>query len=143
MNNPNYASAAQRGTVTGQIVINDTFNPNASASNLWVGVEQQPAVTINNVYDFQLWMKPYEFWTKTDANGNFVISNVIAGNNYTLYAFGPGASGMFMSQNQNGGNPGNHLCFAVIPVHGGGDGRRDEQSGDGDVDAHARRADGF
>ena len=106
MNNTNYAPAAQRGTVTGQIVINDTYNPNASASNLWVGVEQQPAVTINNVYDFQLWMKPYEFWTKSDANGNFVISNVIAGNNYTLYAFGPGAEGMFMSKNQNGGNPG-------------------------------------
>ena len=106
MNNENYASAAQRGTVTGQIVINDAFNPNASASNLWVGVEQQPAYTGNNVYDFQLWSKPYEFWTKTDANGNFVISNVIAGNNYTLYAFGPGASGMLMSKNQNGGNPG-------------------------------------
>jgi fibronectin type 3 domain-containing protein/regulation of enolase protein 1 (concanavalin A-like superfamily) len=106
MNNPNYASAAQRGTVTGQIVINDAYDPNASASNLWVGVEQQPAFTGNNAYDFQLWSKPYEFWTKTDANGNFVISNVIAGNNYTLYAFGPGASGMFMSKNQNGGNPG-------------------------------------
>jgi rhamnogalacturonan endolyase len=106
MNNPNYAPAAQRGLVTGQIVINDPYNPNASASNLWVGVEQQPSVTINNVYDFQLWMKPYEFWTKSDANGNFVISNVIAGNNYTLYAFGPGAEGMFMSKNQNGGYPG-------------------------------------
>ena len=106
MNNPNYAPAAQRGTVTGQIVVNDTFNPNASASNLWVGVVQQPAVTINNVYDFQLWEKPYQFWTRSDANGNFIISNVIAGNNYTLYAFGPGAEGMFMSQNQNGGNPG-------------------------------------
>ena len=106
MNNTNYASAAQRGTVTGQIVINDTYNPGASASNLWVGVVQQPAVTINNVYDFQLWMKPYQFWTKSDANGNFVISNVIAGNNYTLYAFGPGAEGMFMSKNQTGGTPG-------------------------------------
>jgi rhamnogalacturonan endolyase len=106
MNNPNYAPASQRGTVAGQMVINDTFNPNASESNLWVGVVQQPAVTINNVYDFQLWMKPYQFWTKTDANGNFVISNVIAGNNYTLYAFGPGASGMFMSQNQSGGSLG-------------------------------------
>jgi rhamnogalacturonan endolyase len=105
MNNANYASATQRGTVTGNIVINDSYNPGASASNLWVGVEQQPA-TIDNVYDFQLWMKPYEFWTKTDANGNFVISNVVAGNNYTLYAFGPGAEGMFMSKNQTGGNPG-------------------------------------
>jgi rhamnogalacturonan endolyase len=106
MNNANYAPASQRGTVTGQIVINDAFNPNASASNLWVGVVQQPAVTINNVYDFQLWEKPYQFWTRSDANGNFVISNVIAGNNYTLYAFGPGAEGEFMSQNQTGGNPG-------------------------------------
>jgi rhamnogalacturonan endolyase len=106
MNNANYAPATQRGTVIGQIVINDAYNPSASASNLWVGVEQQPAVTINNVYDFQLWMKPYEFWTKSDANGNFIISNVVAGNNYTLYAFGPGAEGMFMSKNQNGGNPG-------------------------------------
>ncbi len=106
MNNANYAPAAQRGTVTGQIVINDAYNPSALASNLWVGVEQQPSVTINNVYDFQLWMKPYEFWTKSGANGNFVISNVIAGNNYTLYAFGPGAEGMFMSKNQDGGNPG-------------------------------------
>ena len=106
LNNANYASSAQRGTVTGQIVINDIYNPNASASNLWVGVEQQPAHTGNNAYDFQLWSKPYEFWTKADANGNFVISNVVAGNNYTLYAFGPGASGMFMSKNQNGGNPG-------------------------------------
>jgi rhamnogalacturonan endolyase len=106
LNNTNYASAVQRGTVTGQIIINDTYNPSASASNLWVGVEQQPAYTGNNVYDFQLWSKPYEFWTKTDANGNFVISNVVAGNNYTLYAFGPGASGEFMSKNQNGGNPG-------------------------------------
>jgi rhamnogalacturonan endolyase len=105
-NNANYAPASQRGVVTGQIVINDTFNPNASASNLWVGVVQQPAVTINNVYDFQLWEKPYQFWTRSDASGNFVISNVIAGNNYTLYAFGPGAEGMFMSKNQNGGNPG-------------------------------------
>ena len=115
MNNTNYASAAQRGTVMGQIIINDAYNPCASASNLWVGVEQQPAVTINNVYDFQLWEKPYEFWTKTDASGNFVISNVIVGNNYTLYAFGPGASGMFMSKNQNGGNPAVTYALPATP----------------------------
>ena len=115
MNNTNYASASQRGTVTGKIAINDTYNPNASASNLWVGVVQQPSVTINNVYDFQLWMKPYQFWVKSDANGNFTIPNVIAGSNYTLYAFGPGASGMFMSKNQTGGNPGITYALPVSP----------------------------
>jgi autotransporter-associated beta strand protein len=100
----NYAGAAQRGTVTGRIVISDTGNPNASGSNLWVGVVQQPA-TADNVYDFQLWYKPYQFWVKSDANGNFTIPSVIAGSNYTLYAFGQGANGTFMSQNQSGGNP--------------------------------------
>jgi len=104
LNNPNYAPAAQRGTVTGRLVIADPGNPNATASNLWVGLVRQPA-TVQNFYDFQQWEKPYQFWANSDASGNFVISNVIAGNNYTLYAFGPGAEGTFLSQNQTGGNP--------------------------------------
>jgi len=102
--NANYAPAANRGTVTGKIVIADSGNPNASAAGLWVGLAQQP-VTSTSTYDFQQWAKPYQFWTKTDANGNFAVSNVIAGANYTLYAFGPGAPGMFMSQTQTGGSP--------------------------------------
>ena len=102
--NANFAPASQRGAVSGQFVINDSGNPNVSASNLWVGVVQQPA-TVTGTYDFQLWMKPYQFWVKTDANGNFTIPNVIAGNNYTLYAFGQGANGTFFSQNPSGGTP--------------------------------------
>jgi len=102
--NANYASAGQRGTVSGQILINDAYNPNASASNLWVGVVLQPRVS-DGIYDFQQWAKPYQFWVKSGANGFFTISNVVAGNNYTLYAFGPGAAGTFMSQNQSGGSP--------------------------------------
>lgn len=99
-----YAGPASRGTVTGKMVINDPFNPNATASNLWVGLIRQPATSTSN-YDFQQWMKPYQFWVHTDANGNFSIPAVIAGSNYTLYAFGPGAGGTFMSQAQTGGNP--------------------------------------
>lgn len=102
--NANYGSAPQRGTVSGQLMINDAFNPNASASNLWVGVVQQPQVD-DGIYDFQQWAKPYQFWAKSGADGSFAISNVIAGSNYTLYAFGPGAAGTFMSQNQTGGAP--------------------------------------
>ena len=107
--NSYYAPAANRGTVTGQIVINDIYNPNASASNLWVGVEQQPNPASTITYDFQKWYKPYQFWVKTDANGNFTIPDVIAGANYTLYAFGPGAAGTFQSQAQTGGNAPNEL----------------------------------
>jgi len=104
LTNAAYAPATNRGTVSGQIVIADAYNPNASAAGLWVGVVQQPSTT-DGVYDFQDWCKPYQFWVKSDSNGNFTIPNVVATNNYTLYAFGPGAAGMFMSQHQSGGNP--------------------------------------
>ena len=113
--NSYYAPAAGRGTVGGKIVIADSFNPNASASNLWVGVEQQPNPASTITYDFQKWYKPYQFWVKTDANGNFTIPDVIAGANYTLYAFGPGAAGTFQSQNQTGGNPPNELDIPASP----------------------------
>jgi len=103
-NNANYTPASGRGTVTGTMIISDTGNPNASAAGLWVGVVQQPTNN-TSVYDFQEWTKAYEFWVKTDASGNFSIPNVIAGSNYTLYAFGPGAPGTFMSQPQTGGSP--------------------------------------
>ena len=102
--NTDYAGPANRGTVTGRIVINDTSNPNATAANLWVGLIKQP-VTSTGTYDFQQWMKPYQFWVHTDADGNFSVPAVIAGSNYTLYAFGQGANGTFMSQAQTGGSP--------------------------------------
>lgn len=114
--NPNYASAAQRGTVTGTMVVTDPYNPAATASNLWVGLVQQPT-TINGVYDFQQWEKPYQFWVRSDAGGNFSIPNVIAGANYTLYAFGPGAAGTFMSHAQNGGNPPLVYNLPASPFH--------------------------
>jgi rhamnogalacturonan endolyase len=101
-NNPDYALSAKRGTVTGKIVINDAYNPNASAANLWVGVVQQP-VTVNSIYDFQQWLKPYQYWVKSGTDGSFTIPAVISGSNYTLYAFGPGAPGTFISQSQTAG----------------------------------------
>lgn len=101
---PNYVPASGRGTVTGRFVIHDGGNPNVSASGLWVGLEQQPQ-TNNGTYDFQKWLRPYQFWVQTDLDGNFTIPNVIAGDNYTLWAYGPGAAGTFLSQHQKGGDP--------------------------------------
>jgi autotransporter-associated beta strand protein len=99
LNDSHYVQASGRGTVAGKLVISDTANPFASASNMWVGVAQQPSSTTSPApTDFQSWAKTYQFWTKTDANGNFTIPNVIAGTNYTLFAFGQGAIGQFQSQ---------------------------------------------
>jgi rhamnogalacturonan endolyase len=111
--NSNYVPTSGRGTVSGQIVISDSGNPSASAAKLLVNLVQQPP-TSNASYDFQEWMKPYQFWTTTDSNGNFTVPNVIAGTGYTLYAFGPGAEGTFMSQHQTGGDP--TLLFNVPTV---------------------------
>jgi hypothetical protein len=104
--NPAYVQQSGRGTVTGKIAINDSGNPNASAAGLWVGLAQTPSSTTNNA-DFQFFAKGYQYWVKTDANGNFTIPHVIAGANYILYAFGPGAIGLFASTTP----PGN-----VLPV---------------------------
>ena len=75
-----------------RIVISDPGNPNASAAGAWVGLEQQPQ-TIKGFYDFQKWLKAYQFWVQADEDGNFAVPNVIAGANYTLWAYGPGAAG--------------------------------------------------
>lgn len=95
--NSAYVPKSQRGTVAGTIKIADSGNPNASPGGLWVGVAQAPPSSETNA-DFQYWEKNLQFWVKTDTNGNFSIPNIVAGTNYTLFAFGPGAAGTFQSQ---------------------------------------------
>ena len=99
-----YVPAAGRGAVKGKFVIRDPGNPNASPAGLWVGLVEQPH-TIKGYYDFQKWLRPYQFFARTDAEGNFTIPHVLPGANYTLWAYGPGAAGTFLSQEQSGGKP--------------------------------------
>ena len=102
--NEHFVPASGRGVVKGKFVIRDSGNPNASAGGLWVGLQQQPQ-TYKGFYDFQKWSKTYQFWVKTEADGSFTIPYVIAGDNYLLWAFGPGAAGTFLSHKLAGGNP--------------------------------------
>ncbi len=89
--NTQYIKESGRGTVTGKLVISDAANPTASAANSWVGVAIPPQST-TGIADFQLWSKNYQFWVRTDADGNFTIPHVLLGT-YSLFAFGPGAAG--------------------------------------------------
>ena len=102
--NEHYVPAGGRGVVKGRFVISDSGNPNASAGGLWVGLQRQPQ-TYKGFYDFQKWSKTYQWWVKTEADGSFTIPHVIAGENYLLWAFGPGTSGTFLSQKLAGGSP--------------------------------------
>jgi len=112
--NAAYVQAAGRGTVTGHLVINDSGNPFASSAGMWVGVIQQPPST-TGVTDFQAWGKTYQYWVKADANGNFAIPHVVAGANYTLFAFGPGAIGLFESQPLTGTAPPISINYPAAP----------------------------
>ncbi len=89
--NPYYVKQSGRGTITGKLVISDPTDDSASAANMWIGAAIPPQST-TGITDFQLWSKNYQFWTKTDSDGNFTIPNVLPGT-YNLYAFGPGAAG--------------------------------------------------
>ncbi|MBA3937991.1 MAG: hypothetical protein H0X38_11050, partial [Planctomycetes bacterium] len=101
---PSFVPESGRGTVRGRLVIADRGDPQASAAGLWVGLQQQP-LTSRGIYDFQKWLKPYQFWVQTAADGSFSIPHVLAGANYTLWAYGTGAAGTFISQHQVGGDP--------------------------------------
>lgn len=91
-NNVDYVKESGRGTVTGKLIINDTTITNSiSAANMWVGVATPPKST-NGITDFQFWSKNFQFWVKTDANGNFTIPHILPGT-YNIYAFGPAAAG--------------------------------------------------
>jgi autotransporter-associated beta strand protein len=124
LNDSHWVPASGRGTVTGTLVISDSGNPLASASNMWIGVAIQPASTESPVpTDFQTWGKNLQFWTRTGANGSFSIPNVIPGSNYTLFAFGPGSIGQLQSQALTGAVPPYNITYPAtqfsVTVTGG------------------------
>ncbi len=143
--NPHYTPASGRSNVTGKLAISDPGNRNPAVAGTWVGLIQQPPTSSSPLfYDFQKWLKPYQFWAQTDSGGNFTIPDVIAGSNYTLWAYGPGASGTFMSQPQTGGTPPFETTGPATPLSDFRPLRRRDvhPAEHGDVDPQAGRRDG-
>lgn len=87
--NAAYPPAVQRGKISGTFLVNDPLKPKLTGANAWIGVAQPPPGG-----NWQFESMNYQFWVKTDANGNFTIPNVREGE-YTLYAFVTGAVGEF------------------------------------------------
>ena len=102
---PDFPPAAERGTVSGQIVLRDPLVPLTAISNLQVGLAapDYPArpggrgAFPPNV-DWQRDAKFYEFWTRADALGRFTLRHVRPGR-YTLHAFADGVLGEFAHTN--------------------------------------------
>jgi rhamnogalacturonan endolyase len=85
-----HPAASARGTVTGQLLVNDVLKPSLTGANAQIGLAA-PEATHGN---WQNQSKGYQYWAKADASGNFSLPAVRPGT-YTLYAFLDGAVGEF------------------------------------------------
>jgi rhamnogalacturonan endolyase len=88
----------ERGSVRGQMVVNDGPAPHATAANAWVGLAAPPYPGVGSgqpeTFDWQTDGKHYQYWSRADASGHFDILNARPGT-YTLYAYTDGVLGEF------------------------------------------------
>ncbi|KAL5705486.1 rhamnogalacturonan endolyase [Ranunculus cassubicifolius] len=90
-----FPSSDQRGSVSGTLLVQDTYMDDEyiPADSAYVGLALP-----GDVGSWQRESKGYQFWTRTDGDGNFIISDVRAGN-YNLYAWVPGFIGDYKKDN--------------------------------------------
>ncbi|KAL1569705.1 rhamnogalacturonan endolyase [Salvia divinorum] len=86
-----YLKSDQRGSITGQLLVHDRLvsKQPMPAASAYVGLAPPGAAG-----SWQIENKGYQFWTRTDEKGNFVIKNVIPGT-YNLFGWVPGVVGDF------------------------------------------------
>ncbi len=96
VNGVDYPHKDQRGTVTGQIVLDDPLAPEPSTRlpNLTVGLAHPDENGVSWIHN----AKYYQFWNNGAEDGRFTITNVRPGK-YTLHAFADGVLGDFTQAN--------------------------------------------
>jgi len=97
VNGVDYPHQDQRGTVTGQLVLNDPLAPDPTATklpHLTVGVTHPDTAGVQWIHD----AKWYQFWNDGTDDGKFTITKIRPGN-YTLHAFADGVLGDFLQTN--------------------------------------------
>ena len=108
VNGVDYPHKEQRGTVVGQIVLNDPQAATTKLPHLTVGLAH-PEFTSGaggfvgrsgngNVVTWDHDGNYYQFWTDGSEDGKFTLTNVRPGN-YTLHAFADGVLGEFAQTN--------------------------------------------
>jgi rhamnogalacturonan endolyase len=99
VNGVDYPHRAERGVVTGQLVLNDSQAAVANLPNLTVGLAHPdyPGVgrRAGGMVDWAHDAKFYQFWSDGSEGGKFTIPNVRPGT-YTLHAFADGVLGEFV-----------------------------------------------
>ncbi|KAJ8543972.1 hypothetical protein K7X08_025590 [Anisodus acutangulus] len=97
-----YVKSNQRGRVSGQLFVNDS-KQDVSASNAYIGLAPP-----GEAGSWQRENKGYQFWTKTNSSGNFIIENIIPGK-YNLYATVPGYIGDYRYTSDVQVTPGSNI----------------------------------
>jgi len=85
--------AKERAVVKGRFVAKDILKPSLSTEGAWVGLTMPE----KDAGHWQYQSKWYQYWTKADKDGRFVIRGVRPGT-YTLYAFTKGAVGEYSKE---------------------------------------------
>ncbi|KAG0630091.1 hypothetical protein M758_1G153400 [Ceratodon purpureus] len=86
---PDFPKAAERGTVSGRLLVSDPFQP----PYVWGGKYAFLGLAApGELGSWQTESKGYQFWTQADANGHFCIRSIRAGV-YDLYGWVPGVVG--------------------------------------------------
>ena len=101
-----YPLKEQRGTIAGELSLNDPQAATPQLKNLLVGLSAPDYIPQSKdglrgdfaPVDWQLDAKHYEFWVRADAQGRFRIPKIRPGN-YTLHAFADGVLGEFTKTN--------------------------------------------
>ncbi|KAI4385259.1 hypothetical protein MLD38_003306 [Melastoma candidum] len=84
-----YPGSSQRGTVSGQLNVRDRY---VSADDFGAKLAYVGLALPGEAGSWEKETKGYQFWTRADENGHFVIKNVRPGL-YNLYAWVPGFLG--------------------------------------------------
>ncbi|KAK7366899.1 hypothetical protein VNO80_08902 [Phaseolus coccineus] len=82
----------QRGTLSGRLQVKDGGGVAQPAKSSYIGLALPGAAG-----SWQTESKGYQFWTQTDKDGSFSITNIVPGN-YNLYAWVPGFIGNYKYQ---------------------------------------------
>ncbi|HTB62368.1 MAG TPA: polysaccharide lyase family protein [Opitutales bacterium] len=101
VNGVDFPHKDQRGSVSGQLVLNDPLAPAGSSKllpHLTVGLAHPDYANGPRTIDWVHDAKFYQFWNDGGADGKFSITDVRPGN-YTLHAFADGVLGEFAQAN--------------------------------------------
>ncbi|KAF5738047.1 rhamnogalacturonate lyase B isoform X1 [Tripterygium wilfordii] len=108
-----FPTSLQRGSITGRLLVVDRY---AHYNMTWTKSAYVGLAAPGESGSWQTESKGYQFWTKTDSKGKFLIKNVRVGN-YSLYAWVPGVIGDYKFDPLISINPGEEIKLDVIKYH--------------------------